>query len=542
MTGIRAEPQWFPPRPSVHTCLDVYYSNETDHAVTLKNPRLNHRPIVGLTNGVIWTDFYPCDRVEPGQTVGLITCLKDFDEHQPQTVTVDTSDGQEIECTIKQFSTPGPIPTPRREIKSVTFSRDFSRLFLLYEGMGPAPDEAPPRVRINNRDCTAETRAVQIPCDNEVTGRAEPGLLVVRLPTPAGPGKPVHIRLQFSDGEIAHCLLRASHGIFLDDFCAQNREKLCRDMNLDVQPYARIIGLDPACSDIRRGLIRGKIAAKILAVRRDWFKKFPLELAYEHLCTVATGTGAYQVYARIADAIACNPYEMQFSDEAAWVESEEGYIKGARIRAAGRPVFWIPEVFCKDSCLRMLEPKELRLLSLMAIGQCVKGINYYSFDEKPPAIGYSKSPGLLNEIRSLNADIRSMEPVLAATIHWKRIEVGDFRTGYRLYTLWAPDAASDGDLVVIARNVHYETSHESNELGAKPVFKITPKPNLKVRIVKPPWLTVEAVVDALTQQPVVWRLDGKEIEVDVGDLELGRILWIKNSNQELRYEKALASP
>ena len=67
--GIPVESQWRPSSSGQYHLLEVFYTNETGKSVELRKPRLDALDLGSLTNGVVWTDFYPIEKIEPGQTV-----------------------------------------------------------------------------------------------------------------------------------------------------------------------------------------------------------------------------------------------------------------------------------------------------------------------------------------------------------------------------------------------------------------------------------------------------------------------------------------
>ncbi len=176
--GITAEAQWRPNSSGRYPLLEVYYTNKSGKSVELKKPRLNNMEIGHLTNGVIWTDFYPSEKLEPGQSIALVMCLAGWSqkikESEPQTITVETQDEQTIVTKSRPFSTPGPIETPERRITGVTFSRQFDRVFVTYAPRyNVGKEEAPPKVMVNGKDCTAQAKILQLPRYHEDSGARE---------------------------------------------------------------------------------------------------------------------------------------------------------------------------------------------------------------------------------------------------------------------------------------------------------------------------------------------------------------------------------
>lgn len=160
------------------------------------------------------------------------------------------------------------------------------------------------------------------------------------------------------------------------------------------------------------------------------------------------------------------------------------------------------------------------------MGYGIKSISYFIHGPSSGLVGYEKSPPLLAEIKRLNADFKKLEPWLGGALPLSREIVGTKVSGFCVSTLW--DGNTDS-LLVVLRNLDYKTDRESNDLGQKPRFKITPKEKVQIDIPKPAWLTVAEATDPLTGEAVVSRVQEGTIRLDVGALTLGKIVVIQNS-------------
>ena len=163
---------------------------------------------------------------------------------------------------------------------------------------------------------------------------------------------------------------------------------------------------------------------------------------------------------------------------------------------------------------------------LAALGFGVKGIIYHMYHDDPILTGFEHLPGLLAEIKKVNADLRELMPFFAAALPLSTVTVGERTTGVRISTLWSGEAVA---LVLVVRNLDYTTDHHPNELGLWPRFQSHPKEMVHVVVPCPPWLTTPVAMDALTKQPVLCPILWDTIQLDVGPLELGKVIVIQNA-------------
>ena len=188
-----------------------------------------------------------------------------------------------------------------------------------------------------------------------------------------------------------------------------------------------------------------------------------------------------------------------------------------------------------------MEPKELRLLAYAALGNACKGIQYFSYGEKPPFISYDKSPVLLKEIGLLNADIKNLQPLLGESLHLSTETIGGQSSGYRIYKLWTPNDLSDADMAIVVRNLDYQMDRRPNNLGSNPRCTINPKKNLVIKFARPSWLTIQDATDALTGQAIPYKQFQDMIKMEIDQMETGKIIWLKNTNKEFKYEISKSS-
>jgi len=519
--GLHAEAQYRPGvDPSQYPLIEVYLQNRTSKQVEWKQASLNGEQLQMLTNGVVWYQFYPSERADPGETVLLQINLV-ANPRKEQTVECGTRDGQRVKTIIPAFSIP-PV-----RIDGVTFGWDFRKVFVAYSPQSyfDCSQLVPARVTVNGTELSRASYLMSEPA------LEQPAMLRVALPGPTKQGCPVHLRLEFKNGIVRQCLLRAHKGVFLDAFgVAESDRKLRTQLGLDLRPFGRFSGGDPACTDLELGRKYGASMPTLLATRKTWWEESDDRLSYVSLCTAATPNAAYSIYGQCMDATEANPYRLHWSQDARFVETEERYLRWARQAAAPRPWFWFPEAW--EVNRRILEPEELRLLTCAAIGLGVKGINYftYSYRGSKPVTGFDQSPRLLAEIKTLNRMLKKYERVFSAAIPISEATIGADGNSVRVHTLWSGE---EGVLVAV-RRTDYTTDREPNELGSRPRFRYGPPETTHVRIIKPRWMKVRPspsefitvnAIDLMTGKHIRCKMNARDIWFDV-HLDLGKLIFI----------------
>ncbi len=194
--------------------------------------------------------------------------------------------------------------------------------------------------------------------------------------------------------------------------------------------------------------------------------------------------------------------------------------------AAPRPWGWFPEAFCYQKSPRLLEPGEFRLQTLLALSYGIKAVAYFTYGgmKSVNMLGFEASPPLLTEIKQINKDLKTLEPLFGSALPLFSETVGDKRTGLRVSGLWSGEKDS---LALVVANLDYQTDRKPN-LKLEPRFKIKSKENVRVSIDKPTWLTMGAATDALTGEKVATQVKGDQIELEMGRIELGRIIQIQS--------------
>jgi hypothetical protein len=515
--GLHAEAQY---RPGVdsskYPLIEVYLHNQTSQPVEWKRASLNGNQLQMLTNGVVWFQFYPTEKANPGETVLLQVNLV-ANPRNEQTVRCETQDGRIIEVKLPPFSIPAV------KMDAVTFSWDFRQMFVAYSpgSYFDCSQLVPSRVLVNGVDATATSELLSPPT------LKEPAFLRVKLPEPTEQGRPMYVRLELRNGIVRHCLVRAWKGFFLDAFAVDEKNaKLRKALGLDHRPFGRHCGGDPACNDLALGRKYGASMDSVLEERKASWKEKDNRLSYVSLCTAATPNAAYSIYGQCMDAAQANPYRLHWSQEEKFVETEERYLRWCRQAASPRPWFWFPETFEVHG--RILEAEELRLLACAAVGQGVKGINYFchSYAGPPPVHGFDKSPRLLAEVRTLNRMFKKYEHIFSTAIPISDESSTDQADKMAVKTLWCGDPS--GVLVVI-RNMDYSTDRTPNEYGSHARFHWKPnKEPAKISIGKPIWMPLckhGYATDLLSGRQVHYTVKDAAIWLDI-QLDLASLIFI----------------
>lgn len=469
------------------------------------------------TDEVIWWQFYPTGHVKPGETVVLQVCLPKNPEAR-HGLTIYARSGKRTELLIPSYR------KPDWQIVAVTFDLGFRNAFLAFAPYENADHRtatglAPRRLAVNGEQVKFSVL--------EAAAADRPAMVSAELPQPLTFGQPVHVRLDFDGRRSAQCLLRASNGFSLDAYGVDEKDdSLRKELALDLRPAYRIGPEDPACEDAKLGAS----LPHFIETRRKLYEERENRLFAMFLCVAGWPQLHHPIYAQCVDALQANPYRLNYTDgddDPRFIEKEENFFRWARLAACPRPWHYSPEVFLANRFERMLEPGELRSLVYAAIGHGAKGLNYYTYGSVADSYhGFQDSPGLLAEIKKLNAELQRLEPMLSTAVPVSIETVGDPSSGMRVYTLWC---GNDG-ILAIARNLDYTTDREPNELGRKPRFQAVPKKNVEVTLHKPSWLNVAKAIDPLEAEKNLMRfqIDQGKIVLALKRLEVVKLAWLEN--------------
>ncbi len=492
--------------------VEVFLTNESDKKVTWKRAwRDDNRILIG-TNGVVWTQWYPTRVAAPGQTVEMQLVLDSLPKTN-QTYEADLTTGQTVSIQVS----PNAVAPAR--ITGIAFSSNFSNAYITYNALSVTQDVS--KVWINGKDYSQSLQLRQPPRG------AQYGMLSARLAEPLKQGSPVHVRLEFPSGGVAQNLIRASWGISLDSWGVEADDvALRKNLGLDLKPFHRNVSeaTDPTCSDAAAQQ-PGHTAVKMIAARSKHFKEGDPQLASFYYCGAGKGHYSYPIYGQSMDAAYSNPFQLSTSAKMKFIEEEEKLMEYAVRFTQPRVWGWIPEAF-KQGDARFLEPQEFRMLTLAALGLGARGLMYYTYTPCAETdICYSNAPLLSREIRKVNREIKTMEPLLgsALVLSSEAVDIGG--NSFRRSVLWSGESDS---LVVIVRNLDYKTDRERDDNGNKPRFKVNPKKDVSVRVSKPDGFRAGSVTEVLTQEKIPFRDEEGSVILDLKEVELGHIIQIKN--------------
>jgi hypothetical protein len=531
--------------------LEVFVPNPTKQTAVWSKAWLDGKEIVPGNDGVLWQQWYPSYRAAPGQTVLLQISLAALPASN-QVVQVENDRGEQFEVVAS------PTAQPVARITGISFNARFTEAYVTYERAGQGQSGKGKgrgsqiedrgwwmvdgrlrveRAWVNGVDRGRRFRQVNAPREKL------PGMIVVPLPKRVAQGQPVHIRLEFTKESpspvsspaagrgdsvlspqpsvlTAQEIVRAHWGISLDSWgLGENDIALRKELGLDLRPRLRHIpdGEDPNCTDMQAGQV-GKSGRVIAPARQRWFEQGDDRLSYPFLCVVNKGHFGYPVYGRVSDAAFVAPYCLRNGSARKVIEEEETLCAYTLQAARPRPWGWIPQAFAGMNG-RITEPPEFRLGTYAALGLGAKGIMYFTYDRE----GFQNSRPLLEEIKNVNREIKSLEPLLGGALS-VGVETQDVQGDLvRVGTLWSPERWS---LVVIVRNLDYRTDRENNDWGARPRFRHTPKRDITVRIRPPDGFRVTGAKEALSGKKLAWQRKGDRVLLQLGDLDLGVIVQV----------------
>jgi len=375
--------------------MEVYLSNHTGQRVEWGKVLLNGEEVRGMTNNVVWSQYYPLETAEsgPGRAILLQINLA-TPPSNVQRVEVQTRDGRNVQVEFQ------PLNDPRATITGATFSMDFRKMYVTYRlnDQDDGHDRSVQQVLVQGKELISVS---QIFDEKQETNPGRQGLIVVNLPTPVSQGDMLHVRLQFATGVVVQNLFRAWNRIFIHDFgVPEKNAKLRQELGLDLELPVRPIPLDPSCNDLHAGC-DGHSARAILEMRRKWYVEGDKRLSFPPLCTSTSGSTHYSIYGQCADALELNPYCLGWHTTPRFPDIEEKRLQMGVEASRPRPCYWIPETFCYGE--RMLEADELRCLMYAILGVGVKGIHYFIHGGLPGLKGYGKSPPLLAGVKKIGS-------------------------------------------------------------------------------------------------------------------------------------------
>lgn len=463
-------------------------------------------PVLPQMKNVCWWQFYPSPRAESGRTVVLQVNLKETTMAGRRLVIADDR-GRTLEVPIP------PYRQPAKLIRAVTFEPGLGHIYVQVEGGAASLS----RLRLNNAD---------VPAFDMLRAAADARPKVLSLPAPfrIASGDALHVKVEFSDGSCRHALLKAMDGISLEAARVDADGKVARQFSLDPKPPC-VMSPDVTCGDARIGGVKGGTAPVAVAARMQLRDQRPEALFGVSYCT-AIYPELWNIYGQLGDAVYAKTYRFGWGHNVArHLEEEEADVEKARLSAAPRPFFWVPQRMGKVGT-RHLEPEELDVLAWMALARGAKGIRYHFWMNGGPD-PFARCPLLPQAMMDLDATIRKKEALLAPLLLESETTVDAGQGGKaKVYQAWS---GTKGVLVMI-RNLGYRTDAQPDNGGREPRFKAMPLEDVLVPADLPPWFKGSSAEDFLTGEKVelvAGRGAGKNLRLP--RLGAYKLVWLPNS-------------
>ncbi len=454
-----------------------------------------------LGGEVIWWQVYPSADIPSGGSAVCQVNLRDLPTFQRELRILD-SVGNALEARIPRFRQPEEL------ITAVTWSLDYGRMFVQYESRGRQVKS----VEVNR----LPVKEFKLLGDHD---RAIPDVVAFAPPCELRRGEPVCVELEFEGGRRRYALVRAASGITLDAPMPRGvAEGLLKELGLDADPAIGCLPFDPACSDSRNAQ-PGNSAMGISNARMQEFGKQPDRLMGVDCCT-AIYPEFWNIYGQLADALVVKPYALGWgSRKERFIEEDEDKLRSARLGAAPHPIIWVPQRFSRGG--RYLSPEELRLLAWMMLVRGGKGVRYHFWmnSGSDPLAGCED---LLPALKALNHEIIPRRAELSALVPaWE----GE-QSGVKIYQSWAGDQG----LLVMARNLDYIVELEpASESDPGPRLHARVKKNLRLTMPAPEWFRPGAARDFLDNTPARVSRVGNDLNLEIDELELFKLVWIENA-------------
>lgn len=488
-------------------------------------------------DNVGWWQFYP-DQIVPAKGAAIFQVNFKSKPQAQQKLVLETSTGLKISCPLQRFR------FPEKLITAITYSKDYSQVFIQYESRNGAPVD---KVWLNG----VEIKSFKI---LPARDRKTPCMLAIQAPFPISTGMPLHVKLRFADQDWRYALVRALSGIELDAAEVAGRPTRLerRDFSLDPFPPVTMILYDFTCADVTAN-DKGRSAMDLIAARLALYRKDSSSLAGISYCT-AIYPEIWNIYGPLADAVYAKPYRLGYGQTPKrFFEEEEDVLEKAASTASPKPWIYIPESY-KLRNKRLIEDQELQTLGWLALARGAKGIRYHYW--KHPDNTFVLNKGLQDGLITLNlqiSDVRDLlSPVAFVSASQARVPcriplpvttnapfiprsddpnldprpTADLNV--KTYISWAGDKG----MLVYVRNLDYSTDAQPDENGVKPRFSAPRREDIKITIPLPPWFIPGASRDlvkaglvpcAFNQTPA-----GMEAQLVLPELEAFRVIWIEN--------------
>lgn len=546
------------PVPNTGLTMELFYDNSIDTAdytvlraflranrsVIWQRASLNGVPLSQDSKTSI-LDWFPSSRCLPNQTCELNVVLRGKLKGDLR-LEVESQDYQRIQATLPAAH------RAKTRIRAVCFDAQLQQMLLAYDFRRSRVEEdgRVQGVWINDEDHTDQMRLLQ----TSTALDGEPGLVWVKLKQPLRPTQWVDVRLTVN-GHRACALLRGDNRISLDSFNLTETPKdqpLRSSLNLDAAPLYRFLPAADVCCEEHTAGKFGHSLSRVATTRQSWVAaeqagKAAPRIEFLHFCTPMTGSHLL-AYSRATSALGIASYSMGYSTatDPHWMEREERRLaQTARVARSG--VIWIPEAFSRNG--QWVAPEELRWLSVCAMAYA-RGIKWFIYQDLPGLQGYNRIPALKQEIAQINAHWKALAPWIGTSLLLGVERQGFGGTGVpacdapqmgggvTVTRSWSFGPGGAGGLFVIVRNRDCvsrvrETAGAPQRLKAESPwegrFEVRAQERMWITVAKPEWLRVGRVQDPRTGEALAWKETAQGIEVEIGRLELSRLIWIENA-------------
>lgn len=482
---------------------EIFWKNRTSAPISVESLQLDGNQLPVQTEEVTWWQFFPDSTVAPGD---YLVCRLNFNLRpvQTQEVAFVSSTGIIARIKIPPFSFGG------KYLSAITFSHDYRKMFVQYRGGSANPR----KIWVNNR----EINKFEVLASPDEKGLS---LVAFKSPLRLATGDPLHVMVNFSDDSWGQAYAKAMNGIVLNAFNMDD-PKIRRSLGIDIHPpFAKLDSAnkgDVACFDVshrHQGLGARDFVQEVDQLRKmDTGKK---SLTAIFFCR-ALYPEVWDIYGPLADVAMVSPYSYAYSGQQQYMEEEGRRLDLTARSAAPRPFVWIPETVKYAD--RFLSPREIEIMTWMALIRGAKGIKYFAYDFND--IGFKNDPMLLNSIQKNNREIRALEEYLCPLVHADHMMVGPKKT-ISADVAWSGDAG----ILVFLRDLQYRI--EPTPSNGKQ-FVVEPRDNLVVKLPMPGWLMPKKAID-LTRRKDVIQISQKrsEVTLTVPRFNGAVVIWIPRS-------------
>lgn len=482
---------------------------------------------------VVWWQFYPEPELWPGRTILFQINMRGIPSAK-STLELMSDGVKTVAVDMVRFR------MPEKMIGSIAFAPDYSRIYVPYSSRNGA---GVTRVWLNNR---------LTPVQRELQERLGGGLRVLKLQASERiqRGDLVYVKLEFEDRDWRYGMVRALTGPILDAAEQAGRPTRVerRDYALDADSGVIMLPYDFTCNDVRHDNDKGGSATAMVMERQTTYHRDRSRLAGASYCT-AMYPELWNIYGSLADAVFAKPYRLGYGhNPKRFIEEEEAEIDHARQTVQPRPWLYTPESYQHQG--RIEEGEELEVLVWVMLAKGARGIRYHYWNHLQG--GFFENRRLQETMKILNRRIGDARDKLATLIPAGESQLtvpcvahtatsvqspntfavpnpNSASAPLKVYTAWCGDSG----LLVVARNLDYETDLMPDENGEKPRFRVNEKLEIDLPVPLPNWLRNGGVCDLVDGSVVEAReapsADGRrELMIRLDRLPAVRALWVEN--------------